>query len=205
MADSIQNQLGAYLDGELDERAQAAVRAHLETCPACQNELEELRRISHLLRAAPLPEMLPAREFKAQLMLQLPRRTEAPRSQPKNGLLPWMAPALVLAGWIFFQLALNFSGLVSLANQFGILGGTAMPAGGPPQTTWFAAFGALLGGLLGQPGQSILQAFNAFDLFRLDLAEFLFWQVGIAVVYWGVLFVVWQTQRKPRQSSPAAG
>ena len=92
MPDQMSDKLGAYLDGELDRRAQSEVQAHLETCPACQDELEELRRLSHLLRAAPQPDFTPASDFKAQLMLQLPRREEALPQAPHTR-------QLAAAGW----------------------------------------------------------------------------------------------------------
>ena len=49
-------------------------------------------------------------------MLQLPRRASLQGQQPlpSGRLLPWLAPALVLTGWIFIQLTLGLSTLVSL-------------------------------------------------------------------------------------------
>lgn len=43
-------QLGAYLDAALPARTARAVGAHLETCTACQREVQGLRRLSALLR-----------------------------------------------------------------------------------------------------------------------------------------------------------
>lgn len=46
-------QLSAYLDGELDARACARTEQHLRTCPLCARQLDELRRLSHGIRALP--------------------------------------------------------------------------------------------------------------------------------------------------------
>jgi anti-sigma factor RsiW len=60
MTDPIENEplsewLGAYLDGELNPECRAWVESHLASCSICQQELEELRRISRLLHADPQP------------------------------------------------------------------------------------------------------------------------------------------------------
>jgi predicted anti-sigma-YlaC factor YlaD len=203
MPDQIRNKLGAYHDGQLDRRGQSEVEDHLKTCSACQAELEELRQLSHLLRAAPLPEFTPALDFKAQFMLQLPRRTEtqpgreAQHTLPNGQLLPWLAPALVLASWIFFQLTLGLSSLVSLAVQAGFLHGAAdWFSSGPQQMLWVATIQAALGGFLSPQGQTGLQILNDAGLFTQNLLIALLLQVGVAVVYWGVLALMWHNKVK---------
>ena len=42
--------IGAYVLGQLDERDQSAVRAHVEGCPACQAEVAELAPLRLALR-----------------------------------------------------------------------------------------------------------------------------------------------------------
>lgn len=54
-----QEQLSAYVDGELDSRWQAKVDGHLTTCPACQRELAALRRATQLLHVWETPEVNP--------------------------------------------------------------------------------------------------------------------------------------------------
>lgn len=55
--------LSAYLDGALaDQRELARVRAHLAGCAECRRSLSELRALTALLRAQPLPE--PPRSFR---------------------------------------------------------------------------------------------------------------------------------------------
>ena len=126
MPDQMSNKLGAYLDGELDRRAQSEVQTHLETCPACQDELEELRRLSHLLRAAPQPDFTPAARLQDRFMLQLPRRdADTPLSAQTAGCcsgwrLHWSWPA-----GFFIQVTLGLSTLILLASQAGFLDGAA--------------------------------------------------------------------------------
>ncbi|HVP21625.1 MAG TPA: zf-HC2 domain-containing protein [Anaerolineaceae bacterium] len=205
MPDQMSNKLGAYLDGELDRQGQIEMEAHLETCQACRDELEELRRLSLLLRAAPQPDFTPALDFKAQLMLQLPRRAEA---QPprRYGLLLGMAPALVLAVWIFLQVALGLSTLVSLANQAGFLDGSApWAASNPQQLLWFTAAQATIGGILGLGGQAVLKFFNDAGLFAQSLAIPLLLQIGAAVLYGGALLLVWHYKVEPLWTSSIEG
>lgn len=51
--------LSAYLDGELDAGERALVDAHLSACPACAQELGELRFAKARLAAAPRRVMPP--------------------------------------------------------------------------------------------------------------------------------------------------
>jgi predicted anti-sigma-YlaC factor YlaD len=197
MSDPIREKLGAYLDGELDPYSRIEVQAHLKTCPSCRDELEELRGLSSMLRAAPQPEFTPALDFKAQFMLQLPRRSEAQPPHENGHLLPWLAPALILAGWIFIQLTLGMSTLVLLANQAGFLGdAAAWVSGGTQQTLWFTTAQATLGGVLSPQGQTSLLLLNDASLFTQNLVIALLWQVGAAVLYWGALALLWHTRVK---------
>jgi anti-sigma factor RsiW len=203
MSDPITAKLAAYLDGELDARGQMAVQTHLETCPACQKELAELRQLSNLLRAAPQPDFTSALDFKAQLMLQLPRAAADPaqaapsRSIPNRWLLPWLAPALVLAGWILLQATLNLSTLAGLAAQAGLVDGAAAWINdAPQQMLWLTAAQATLGGLLGPQGQSSLHLLNNADLFTQNLLIGLALQAAAALLYWGSLALVWQANGK---------
>ncbi len=47
--------LAAYLDGELAHRSAQRVESHVRICPRCQGELDELRRMTLLLRSLPRP------------------------------------------------------------------------------------------------------------------------------------------------------
>ena len=211
MSDPITAKLAAYLDGELDARGQMTVQTHLETCPTCQKELAELRQLSNLLRAAPQPAFTSTLDFKAQLMLQLPRATLDPaqaapsRSFPNRWLLPWLAPALVLAGWILLQATLNLSTLAGLAAQAGLVDGAAAWINdAPQQMLWLTAAQATLGGLLDPQGQSSLHLLNNADLFTQNLLIGLALQAAAALLYWGSLALVWQANGKRWWFSPHA-
>lgn len=212
MPDQISNLLGAYLDGELDERSQGKVQAHLETCADCQTELKELRQLSQLLRAAPQPELTPAVNFRAQLMLQLPRQVPQTRaavqtSRPKGLLLAWMAPVLVLAVWIFFQVSMGMSTLVTIANQAGFMEGAAsrLASSAPQQMLWVTAAKATMGSVLGQQGQTSLNILNSASLFAKSLTDMLLWQFVAAVLYWGALAVAWLGRNKMLKTTPTSG
>jgi hypothetical protein len=49
----IQENLSAYLDGELDPGEEALLKSHLEGCEACRSELESLRSTVELVRSVP--------------------------------------------------------------------------------------------------------------------------------------------------------
>jgi anti-sigma factor RsiW len=50
-------QLSAYHDGELSPPQREQFERHLAGCPACADELEQFRRLSALLDAAPRPRL----------------------------------------------------------------------------------------------------------------------------------------------------
>ena len=52
--------LAAFVLGSLEAEEAAEVRHHLDSCPGCQSELEELRKVNRALEAAPLPAAPPA-------------------------------------------------------------------------------------------------------------------------------------------------
>jgi anti-sigma-K factor RskA len=52
--------LAAFVLGGLEPEDAAEVRHHLDSCPDCQSELEELRKVNRALQAAPPPAAPPA-------------------------------------------------------------------------------------------------------------------------------------------------
>src|SRR5262245_64983731 len=91
MADDINEQrrdeLTAYLDGELDESAAAAVEEKLRDDPALRREAETLKRTWELLDFLPQPE--PSTDFASRTMSMAvpipavaPTATAAPVAQP---------------------------------------------------------------------------------------------------------------------------
>jgi anti-sigma factor RsiW len=77
MQDSHPNdvELFEYLEGDLDETAAAAVRAHVTTCEACARELAEAERARDVLHATPSLRLPHGRL--EQMLASLPRQ-EAP-------------------------------------------------------------------------------------------------------------------------------
>jgi len=52
--------LAAFVLGGLEAEEAAEVRHHLDSCPGCQRQLEELRKVNRALEAAPPPTAPPA-------------------------------------------------------------------------------------------------------------------------------------------------
>jgi len=206
MPEHITPQLNAFLDGELGQNAQAEASAHIQTCQSCREELEALRRVSHILRTAPQPDFMPAETFKDRLMLQLPRRDEVlpEAAHTHSWLLPWMAPAFVLIVWIFIQVALNLTGVVSLASQAGILSGAlAQAAGSTQQMQWFAAAQSAAANLLGVQVPASLKLLNSAGVFANNVATLMVWQLCAAALYWGALTLLWQGRVRTLRVSTA--
>jgi anti-sigma-K factor RskA len=80
---------GAYVLGALPDDERAAYVAHLETCAACQAEVEELRVAVHALPMA-APAMKPPPALKARIMAEVEREAallasaSEPRREPKT-------------------------------------------------------------------------------------------------------------------------
>jgi hypothetical protein len=73
---SIQNQLVDYLQQELPAAEQAALAAHLATCPACQAELDATQRVWQALGQAPVPE--PSAQLRPEFYAMLATFSRAP-------------------------------------------------------------------------------------------------------------------------------
>jgi len=188
MPDPIQTKLSAYLDGELNRQESLEVEKHLQSCQACREELEELKRVSSLLHESHMPEFTTAMDFKAQVMLQLPRREETIQQSQKAKFL-WVAPVMVLVAFIFVQVTLNLSALVELAGNAGWV---SVDTGTPSQMLWFSAMQLLPGDLLSTPGLAWLNVVNNAGLFTQSVMITLLGQIIAAIVYWGVLTLVWR-------------
>lgn len=196
MPDMMREKLGAYLDGELRGHSLLEMQAHLETCPVCQEELNELRQLSHLLRAAPLPEFTPANRFTSQLMLQLPRRSETPQPASPAQWIGWLVPTTLLAAWVFIQVTVWLSSLLSFAGQAGWLGqGAAWALPAQRQMSVFAAAQAILGNSLNLNIQANLEFFNDAGVFAQSLLGPFLWQAVVAVLYLAWLALWWTSQR----------
>ena len=112
--------LNAYLDGELKPRRANAVREHLSTCPRCEAELDELRRLNEALGA--LPGMDAPLGFARRVRLAAESRSAGARLVVLDRLRPALAHAalvlVVLAGlWSGLAIGQATSGGAPAAEQ----------------------------------------------------------------------------------------
>ncbi len=102
--------LGAYADGELIAERRAWLEDHLAACPDCQQELRELRALSALLHADPLPAPSATPDvFSKRVIAHLPP------SQPTRGQRLLQSslryvPMGLFAAYAFFQAVILVSG-----------------------------------------------------------------------------------------------
>jgi len=188
--------LSAYLDGELHGTRLQEMKLHLDACEACRNELKELRLVSDLLQAAPVPEVMPAKRFASNLMLSLPRRTVRDLPPKPGSLAWWLVPAGLLAAWFFVQTVFILTGAVTAAQMTGLLGQAARWLNGGQESVWFAVVTSLFGSQAGvaQPALSLL---NTLNVYGVNLLDGFLWQVLIVLLYWGWLSI-WWFRRRPR-------
>ncbi len=195
MPDPTLNKLGAYLDGELGPRETAEVEAHLTACADCRAELADLRRLSSLLACASMPEFTPAQDFKANVMLQLPRRDESAAAGSNTPFSIWLIPLLVLAMLIFTQITMGLSSLIAWFNQTGLLNGSAgWAAQSPLQTLWFSTLQNSVGHVLDISGLTLL---NDAGVFTWNVFVTLLMQIAAAALYWAVLALAWRKSTNP--------
>jgi len=64
-----QTSLIRYLDGQLSQKQRRTITRHLSRCPACQDELAQLRHLNALLRELPPVELSP--DFHARLQARI--------------------------------------------------------------------------------------------------------------------------------------
>lgn len=117
--------LSAYYDGELPEDRRVQVEEHIGLCPTCRAELEELRKLSHLLQEAPAPErVISDQRFQAQVKLRLP--PAVPLTGWQSALRAgWrLAPLGALFLWAFAQAVLLLSTLALVMNLLPGVGST---------------------------------------------------------------------------------
>ncbi|MFO7956435.1 MAG: zf-HC2 domain-containing protein [Candidatus Brocadiia bacterium] len=102
--ENVKERLGTLLDGELDAAEEAAVRAHVEACPRCAAELDELESLNQLLGA------LPAHEGNADFAVRVRRRAEKEAKIVhvgrllSGGVLTRAAAVLLFAAGVWFGL-----------------------------------------------------------------------------------------------------
>lgn len=94
------DQLSTYIDGRLSERERPALEAHLEACPSCQRELQELQATVEALRSLP-PQEAP-RSFALRPEQVAPRPA---RRRPAPSLGGLAAPVRLAAASLAVALA----------------------------------------------------------------------------------------------------
>lgn len=76
MVQHVYHLLDDYYDNELSPVARRRVEAHLDRCPSCRAELEQLDQLGDLLSEYCVPDAFSAAEtFQAQVALRVARRT----------------------------------------------------------------------------------------------------------------------------------
>ena len=188
MLDPIQNKLGAYMDGELNRQERLDVERHLEVCAACRNEMQELTRISSLLHGSRMPEFTSTSDFKARLMLQLPRQQVPLRENGREKFL-WVGPVVVLFTFIFIEVTMNLSSILEWAGQ---LGWMTVGGNSSSQMFWFSALQMLPGDLTAAPGLTWLNMVNNAGVITQQVLVTLAWQTVAAAAYWGVFVMAWK-------------
>jgi anti-sigma factor RsiW len=89
----IRRVLGAYQDGALGHRRAQRVGRHLHTCPACQQELQELQRVTHLLHSLPGPSR-PSAYWPGALRQLQGKIQQGPRDPIRSGWLDYLTCSL---------------------------------------------------------------------------------------------------------------
>ena len=84
--EELSEELSAYLDGELSPRERAALKAHLERCSRCREELVSLRAVSQLVGS--LPQVQPSQAFSQALGREI----------SAHGRRRWLRPIPLFAG-----------------------------------------------------------------------------------------------------------
>ena len=188
--------LNAYLDGELHGQRLREMETHLSSCPACQDELRQLRLVSEFLQAGSAPQAIPAERFISQLTLSLPRRPLQNRSSLPGSLAWWLIPAGLLGAWFFVQTVLTLTGVVTAAKLTGMLGQTASWLGSRQETIWFSTAISLFGRQATGPLPT-LSLLNNTSLFAANLLSGFLWQAVIGLLYWAWL-LFWWLRSSPR-------
>jgi anti-sigma factor RsiW len=139
MANHVTEWLGAYHDGELHGARLRHVEGHLAECATCQAELDEIRNLSALIQdTSSSGDFLPSERFVANLALSLPRQSEQLQPCNAQNWLVRLIPVGLLGIWLFIDITLSLSSLVTLAADGGLLGSNlAWLQGNPSQMKWF--------------------------------------------------------------------
>src|ERR1041384_545756 len=81
--EQIQDDLSAYVDGELPPARKPEIHAHVAGCPACQRRVAELEKLASGVAA--MPQLQPAPRFLADV-----RRKIQAESEPRTSWIDWL-------------------------------------------------------------------------------------------------------------------
>ena len=188
MSDHILEQLGAYLDGELQGRDLRKVEMHLDECITCQEEYALLTALSSTLQEAPLPDFPSPEDFAADMALLLPRKPLLPMRKKALEFGWWLAPIGLIAIWIFISTTNLVSGVLTTANMLGILTDASawLASGSAPEAYWSAALGQF--GFL--TGNNLQVAEMVEGITRNTIPQIVF-QISIAILYLSWMAIWW--------------
>jgi hypothetical protein len=188
--------LNAYLDGELHGTRLQQMETHLTSCETCKNELKELRRVSELLHAVPLPEIRRVDRFVANLTLNLPQQPLGEHRGKQDFILWWLIPMSLVFDWFFVRAVILLRDILSVTGTAGLLGGiNAWFSGGAHQPLWMAGLNWISGGQAASG--ATFNLLNTVNGFATGFVSGFLWQAGIGLVYLGWL-VVWWFRRRPQ-------
>ncbi|MCB9133793.1 MAG: zf-HC2 domain-containing protein [Anaerolineales bacterium] len=209
MSEHVTQWLSAYHDDELSGGRLHQVETHLAECVNCQEALADLQSLSFLLHEIPSPEFTSPERLSAQVNLRLPRKPVQISRHPIWEKWGWTIPVGILAMWVLV-LAVGFlGGVVSTANQWGLLNTSSagkidvgavqietLPNWLAPSDTaeWSNVLGRF--GLLN--GNGLTQATFIESFVRSTLPQLVL-QVAIALLYlsWFAIWWTYRTQEEP--------
>ena len=205
MNEHVTEWLGMYLDGEMHGPSLRRVEDHLVICSTCRLELNKLRNLSQLLaESSSADSYTPTERFVSNLALRISAGSakltgNAERATRRSAfdVAWWLIPAGVLVAWIFVQIYLTASTMMSAAVGAGWLGNmTAWLQGGPQNSAWFATTMRLFGSELPGQARTILGAMDEVSILGSQFTGQLALEGCIGLVYW-VWLVAWWRQRQP--------
>jgi len=190
MHEEIKNLLNAYLDNELSGRSLRQVEVHLSSCQACRGELEELRKISLLLRGAPDPTFTQMERFLSNLPLLLPRQQSPTRYRSGESVTWWLVPIGLVALLIFVHTIFQLSSMFSVTDITGLLGQTSDWLSSPRDTLWYGFIMTITSGNPGD-GQPVLSILNSLHILGIKFMASFLWQALFSLLYLGWLAGWW--------------
>lgn len=154
MTAHLNENLSAYLDGELDDAALAAAESHLLECAACQGELESLRRV--VRRAKALDDRPPEQDLWAGIARQLstPDTADVVPIHSRRRRFAFSIPQLAAAAIALMalsagaaSLALRHTGTPVVATTLGGPLGSVRPVSNNPADETVASYDSAIRGM----------------------------------------------------------